>query len=101
MKRFLDDIFFPSLIENNIDTVIPSIERPLTSKKMSENVGITKWDAEFIDTIEYKYLNEMITAADYLGIESLLDLASAKVASLMKGEQPEIRKQIINGTWML
>ena len=40
-------------------------------------------------------LFELILAADYLDIKSLLDLTCAKVASMIKGKNTEeIRKQI-------
>ena len=57
---------------------------------MSEVVG--EWDANFV-TIEQEMLFELILAANYMDIKSLLDLTCAKVASMIKGKTPEeIRK---------
>ena len=48
------------------------IEKPLKSDNMAENVGV--WDAEFID-LDDATLYKLVTAANYLMIQSLLDLA--------------------------
>lgn len=48
------------------------IEKPLKSDNMTENVGI--WDAEFIN-LDDPTLYKLVTAANYLMIQSLLDLA--------------------------
>jgi S-phase kinase-associated protein 1 len=66
------------------------IEKPLKSANMSEVVP--EWDANFVD-IEQELLFELILAANYMDIKSLLDLTCAKVASMIKGKTPEeIRK---------
>jgi len=50
------------------------------------------WDAAFVD-IDQAILFEVILAANYLDIKSLLDLTCAKVASMIKGKTvEEIRK---------
>ena len=48
------------------------IGKPLKSDNMAENVGV--WDAEFID-LDDATLYKLVTAANYLMIQSLLDLA--------------------------
>ena len=66
------------------------IEKPLKSANMAEVVG--EWDANFV-AIEQEMLFELILAANYMDIKSLLDLTCAKVASMIKGKTPEeIRK---------
>merc|ERR1712146_57499 len=66
------------------------IEKPLKSANMHEVVS--EWDASFVD-IEQELLFELILAANYMDIKSLLDLTCAKVASMIKGKTPEeIRK---------
>ena len=66
------------------------IEKPLKSANMHEVVA--EWDANFVD-IEQELLFELILAANYMDIKSLLDLTCAKVASMIKGKTPEeIRK---------
>ena len=66
------------------------IEKPLKSANMHDVVE--PWDANFVD-IEQELLFELILAANYMDIKSLLDLTCAKVASMIKGKTPEeIRK---------
>tara|TARA_B100000925_G_C21855505_1_gene407611 strand:- start:83 stop:610 length:528 start_codon:yes stop_codon:yes gene_type:complete len=66
------------------------IEKPLRSKNLSESVS--EWDANYIN-LENDLLFNIILAANYLDIQSLLDLSCAKVATMIKGLSPEeIRK---------
>ena len=66
------------------------IERPLPSLKFEECVD--KWDFDYID-INLDTVFEIILASNYLDIKPLLELASAKIASLTKGKTTEeIRK---------
>ena len=58
------------------------IEKPLKSSNMSEVVS--EWDANFVK-VEQDLLFELILAANYMDIKSLLDLTCAKVASMIKG----------------
>lgn len=60
------------------------IEKPIKSSDMSENVS-DPWDAKFIDIENLEELFEIILAANFLDIKSLLDLSCAKVATLIKG----------------
>jgi len=54
---------------------------------------VSEWDSEYVN-IEQEVLFELILAANYLDIKSLLDLTCAKVASMIKGKTTEeIRKQ--------
>ncbi|CAE6927289.1 sconC [Symbiodinium sp. CCMP2456] len=62
------------------------IQKPLKSTNLVE-CGVSEWDNEYV-------LFELILAANYLDIKSLLDLTCAKVASMIKGKNTEeIRKQ--------
>ena len=66
------------------------IERPLPSQKFEECVD--PWDFKYID-VELELIFELILGANYMDIKPLLELASAKVASLIKGKSTEeIRK---------
>ena len=69
------------------------IEKPLKSPNMKEVVG--EWDAEFVQ-IEQEMLFELILAANYMDIKSLLDLTCAKVASMIKGKTPEEIRRTFN-----
>lgn len=74
----------------------PVIEKPLRSKVMKD-VCKDKWDADFIDKIgdNRQQLYDLILAANYMDIKSLLHLGCAKVASLIKGQPLEKIKDIL------
>jgi len=63
------------------------IDKPLKSSNMREVVG--EWDATFVDDCDQECLFELILASNYMDIKPLLDLACAKVASMIKGKSPE------------
>jgi S-phase kinase-associated protein 1 len=66
------------------------IERPLASQNYQECVEA--WDYEYIN-VELDLIFEIILAANYMDIKPLLELASSKIASIIKGKTPEeIRK---------
>jgi len=75
----------------------PIIEKPLRSKIMRE-VCKDSWDAEYIDRIgvDRQKLYDLILAANYMDIKSLLHLGCAKVASLIKGQPLEKIKDILS-----
>jgi len=74
----------------HVDNPAKEIEKPLKSANMNEVVA--SWDADFVD-VDQELLFELILAANYMDIKSLLDLTCAKVASMIKGKTPEqIRK---------
>ncbi|KNA12383.1 hypothetical protein SOVF_126430, partial [Spinacia oleracea] len=53
---------------------------------------LKKWDAEFMN-VDQNTLYDLILAANYLDIRSLLDLTCQTVANMIKGKNPEeIRK---------
>jgi len=62
-----------------------------------KNVCKDKWDAEFIDNIgiNRQQLYDLILAANYMDVKSLLHLGCAKVASLIKGQPLEKIKDIL------
>ena len=62
--------------------VPPQIDKPLRSNELSDIVD--PWYAEFVN-LEREVLFELILAANFMDIKSLLALACAKVASLMNG----------------
>ena len=68
------------------DAPMADIEKPLRSENMHEVVEA--WDADFID-MEQNSLFDLILAANYMDIPALLDLGTAKVASMIKGKTPE------------
>ena len=46
-------------------------------------------------TIDYKQIFQLILAANYMDIQSLLELGNAKIATLIKGKSPEEIKNIL------
>ena len=75
------------------DAPMEEIEKPLRSEDMYQVVDA--WDAKFVE-VEQEVLFEIILAANYMDIPSLLDLGTAKVASLIKGKTPEEIRQTFN-----
>ena len=77
-------------LEHYKDKEPKEIERPLPSSNFSECVD--KWDFDFMD-ITLDLIFEILLAANYLDIKPLLELSSAKVASILKGKTIEEIKQ--------
>ena len=76
--------------EQHVAAPMEEIKKPLRTNDMSQVVS--EWDANFVE-IPQEELFELILAANFLDIKSLLDLTCAKVASMIKGKTPEeIRK---------
>ena len=75
----------------------PIIEKPLRSKVMAD-VCPHKWDAPYIDKIsdQRQQLYDLILAANYMDIKSLLHLGCAKVASMIKGQPLDKIKEILD-----
>lgn len=61
----------------------PEIEKPLRSTDMS--VVVDQWHSDYIN-LEQEELFELIMASNYLDIKPLLELACAKVASMIKNK---------------
>ena len=96
-----DEIPLPSVKKGILDKIIeyctyihtntpPEIEKPLRSNDLAGVVN--QWYADFVN-LEQEVLFELILAANFMDIKSLLELTTAKVASLIKGKTiPETRK---------
>mmetsp|Transcript_12954 Transcript_12954/g.33055 ORF Transcript_12954/g.33055 Transcript_12954/m.33055 type:complete len:173 (+) Transcript_12954:112-630(+) len=80
---------------HHVKEPMPDIEKPLKSANMNEVVS--EWDANFVD-LDQEALFELILAANYMDIKSLLDLTCAKVASMIKGKSPEEIRETFNIT---
>ena len=87
-KAILDKIIvYCTYIHQNAP---PEIEKPLRSNNLSDVVN--EWYANFVN-LEQEVLFELILAANFMDIKSLLELTTAKVASMIKGKSiPETRK---------
>jgi S-phase kinase-associated protein 1 len=80
-------------LENYKDNDPREIERPLPSNNFNECVD--SWDYQFID-LELDLIFEIILAANYMDIKPLMELASSKVASIIKGKSPEKIREVFN-----
>jgi S-phase kinase-associated protein 1 len=56
---------------------------------------LKKWDAEFVN-VDKPTLFDLIMAANYLHIKSLLDLTCMTVADMIKGKTPEEIRNTLN-----
>ena len=80
-------------------TAPQEIEKPITSNEMKNLTD--EWSANFIDKMTMEELVNLTVASNYMGINSLLDLCCAKIASLCKDkDEKEIFKTFnINETF--
>ena len=65
----------------------PEIEKPITSNEMKNLTD--EWSTNYIDKMSMEELVNLTVAANYMGINSLLDLCCAKVACLCKDKSEE------------
>ena len=70
------------------------IPKPLPSANLLEVTD--EWDVNFINSIDLDTTFDIINAANYMDIKSLLDLACAKVASVMKNKTAEEIRNMFN-----
>ena len=63
------------------------IPKPLRSDDLS--VCVENWYVEYLNNMNMEILFEVIKSANFLEIESLLDLTCAKVATMLKGKSVE------------
>ena len=68
-------------------TAPAEIEKPITSNEMKNLTD--EWSANFVDKMSTEELANLTVAANYMGINSLLDLCCAKVATLCKDKSDE------------
>jgi hypothetical protein len=105
-----DSMPFPSVNSTIMAYVIEYLEhhfktgkmqlpkKPLPSKNFADAVE-DPWDAEFVDKVlatSQQHLYDLILAANYMDIESLLRLCCARTACLLKGQPLEKFKGILD-----
>ncbi|KAF5175504.1 Skp1-like protein [Thalictrum thalictroides] len=61
----------------------------------AEKKDLKLWDAEFVK-VDQATLFDLILAANYLNVKSLLDLTCQTVADMIKGKTPEEIRQTFN-----
>ena len=75
------------------------IPKPVPSENLS--AFLDDWDNEFINKIDLDSTFELMNAASDLEIPSLLDLASVKIASILKNRGIEDIRNMFNGEYDL
>lgn len=71
----------------HIENPMPEIPKPITSSDLKTIVGSAY--GTFIQSFQQEELFEIINAANFMDIQSLLDLACAQVATQIRGKTPE------------
>ncbi|XP_021866338.2 SKP1-like protein 1A [Spinacia oleracea] len=66
-----------------------------SSRTVAVDGELKKWDADFVN-VDQNTLFDLILAANYLNIKSLLDLTCQTVADMIKGKTPEEIRKIFN-----
>ncbi|KAF5202162.1 Skp1-like protein [Thalictrum thalictroides] len=85
-----DGIPLPNVTSKILAKVIEYCKKHVEKQLTEEEVK--KWDAEFAQ-VDQATLYDLLLAANYLNIKSLLDLTCQTVADMIKGKTPEeIRK---------
>jgi S-phase kinase-associated protein 1 len=70
------------------------IPKPLPSTNLLDVTD--EWDVTFINSLDLDFTYEIVNAANYMEINSLLDLACAKLAALMTGRTEEEIREMFN-----
>jgi S-phase kinase-associated protein 1 len=72
------------------------VESPSSEEQKSRNEDDLKaWDKDFVN-VDQATLFELILAANYLNIKTLLDLTCQTAADMIKGKTPEEIRKIFN-----
>merc|ERR1719483_871571 len=87
--------FIVRYLEHHQGTQPAEIAKPIRSVKM-EKIVEDEWDAKFINNLPKKTIFQVILAANYMDIKSLLHLGCAKIATMIKGKSPEEIKKILS-----
>merc|ERR1712098_290276 len=85
---------FVDYLKHHDGKVPAEITKPIRSVLMTKVVE-DPWDAEFINKQTKEVIFQIILAANYMDIKSLLHLGCAKIATLIKGKSPEEIKRIL------
>lgn len=72
-----------------------AVEAGNSQEKHAVEDNLKNWDAEFVK-VNQVTLFELILAANYLDIKSLLDLTSKAIAAMMVGKTPEEIRKMFN-----
>ncbi len=89
----------PNVTSKILSKVIEYCKKHVEAPKPEERSGVDEelkaWDADFVK-VDQATLFDLILAANYLNIKSLLDLTCQTVADMIKGKTPEEIRKIFN-----
>ena len=71
------------------------IKKPLVSNVLTQN-NVDEWDANFITMEKVDDTIDLVIAANFLDIESLVALGCAKIATFIKGKDVEQIREVFN-----
>jgi S-phase kinase-associated protein 1 len=91
-----DDIvkIIVSYLGHHHENKAEDIPRPVPSGNLRDFVSI--WDADLIDNLENDVIFKLIDCVNKLDIERLLELAVAKLATLIRGQSTESLRKMFN-----
>ncbi|KAK3139427.1 hypothetical protein QOZ80_5AG0383080 [Eleusine coracana subsp. coracana] len=87
-----------AMAESNDDDATAAAGGPSSSagnSSVADNKDLKAWDAGFVQ-VDQHTLFDLILAANYLNVKSLLDLTRQTVADMMKGKSPEEIRKMFN-----
>jgi S-phase kinase-associated protein 1 len=90
-----DAIPLENVTVNILEMVIEYCKKHVDADGKPSEDDLENWDAEF-EKVNRGTLFELILAANYLEIKSLLDLTCQTVADMMKGKTPEEIRETFN-----
>ncbi|XP_058069011.1 SKP1-like protein 1A [Magnolia sinica] len=101
IKHMIEDdctengIPLPNVTGKILSKVIEYCKKHVEETDCSSNDELKAWDADFVK-VDQAILYDLILAANYLNIKSLLELTCDRVADMIKGKTPEEIRQTFN-----
>ncbi|XP_028774490.1 SKP1-like protein 1A isoform X2 [Neltuma alba] len=92
------DIPLPNVTSKILAKVIEYCKKHVDDANSEEKISeddLRAWDADFV-RVDQATLFDLILAANYLNIKSLLDLTCQEVADMIKGQTPEELRKTFN-----
>ena len=109
IKHFVKDfpgqeIHFQNIVYSTLLKIKEYLEFYQDKKPKKIEMPLPKKDfKECVDEFDYNYINidtekifEIMLAANFMDIKYLLDLTSAKIASILKGKSPSEIRRVLN-----
>ncbi|KAM7273807.1 hypothetical protein ACFE04_028471 [Oxalis oulophora] len=83
---------FPNVTATILAKVIEYCKKHSAANDSTDRNLLKSWDADFVN-VDQETLFDLIMAANYLKIQSLLDLTCQTVANMIRGKTPEEIRQ--------